>query len=107
MHRGKRCFVIAFAVIVCLLVLIGGCASTSSLEAVQTDAQEALQRSDEALQEARSAKTAALDCSVQATAATAAVRKAEDAAVRSERAAKEARDYERKVEAIFNKLMSK
>ena len=106
-HSRKRSFVISFSVIVFLLIMVGGCASTSSLKAVQTDAQEALQRADVALQEAQSAKTAALDCSRQGTAATAAVRKAEEAAVRSERAAKEARDFARKAEAIFNKMMSK
>jgi len=106
-HGKQTGFVILFALVICLLIMVGGCACTSSLDAVQKDAQQALQRSDEALQEARSAKTAAQDCSVQATTATAAVQKAEAAASRSERAAKEARDYARKAEAIFNKLMSK
>jgi hypothetical protein len=104
-HGEKGCFAILLVVIVCSLIMLGGCATTCG--DVRTEAQKAMQRADEAFEEAQSAKTAALDCSRQASAATAAAGKAEDAAMRSERAAQEAMDYARKAEAIFNKLMSK
>jgi predicted nucleic acid-binding Zn-ribbon protein len=105
-HGKKGCaaVLLVVAVMVCSLVMLGGCATCGD---VRTEAQKAMQRADEAFQEAQSAKAAALDCSKQAATATAAAERAEDAAARSERAAQQAMDYSRKAEAVFNKMMTK
>ncbi|HOD35894.1 MAG TPA: Lpp/OprI family alanine-zipper lipoprotein [Syntrophales bacterium] len=99
------------AILLGLVFMFSGCATTGDLEKLQAQVNAVSQKADQALQESQAAKSAAqsarMDNMRDAERISQAATKADNAAARAEAAAKMAEDNAKKTEAIFQKSMKK
>jgi murein lipoprotein len=109
--KSKHMGLIMVAVVLGLVFLFSGCATTGDLEKLQAQVNAVSQKADQALQEAQAAKAAAqsaqMDSARDTERISQAAAKADSAAARAEAAAKMAEDNAKKTEAIFQKSMKK
>lgn len=103
----KWSLALLLTLLVSMALGLGGCATTSDLEAVQVQVQKAMEQSERALREAESAQLAAGEIAGHREAAKAAATRAENAADRAEKATEESYEYTKKSEAILMKMMKK
>ncbi len=106
-HRRYSFSIMLLILSFCLGFMITGCATSSDFKVLQEQVQQAMDKSDQALQEAQSAKAAVTGCSTEKDQAVAAAVRAEGAADRAEAAAQRAETAADKAEAIFMKMMNK
>lgn len=105
MKISKPLQITIYALFLALLaIMISGCATTKEVVSLQEKTDLALQKANQALDEAEQAKTMA---NAAADSAERAATRAESAADRAERAANRAEESARKAEAIFMKTMKK
>jgi len=109
--KRKHLGLITMAVLLGLVFMFLGCATTGDLEKLQAQVNAVSQKADQALKEAQVAKAAAqsakMDSARDAERISQAAAKADSAAARAEAAAKMAEDNAKKTEAIFQKSMKK
>jgi hypothetical protein len=95
---------IFLGMILCLGLLVTGCATSSQLAEIQDQANLAMETAERAMAEAQAAKS---DCAVANETAVNAAEDAEASAIRAERAANKAEAMADKAENIFMQKMKK
>ena len=107
MIRNRQFKWMGFVLLVALAFVLTGCATSEQFKTLEAQVQQALQKSDRAMQTAESAKMATADCAAQVEKCNDAAMRAQQAADKAETAAQDAENSARKAEAIFMKKMKK